>query len=66
MAIRTLARRHRVRAGQRESGAAVVEGCIQPGSSVVALIASLREIGSDVIRIRRSLKISQVTAYARG
>ena len=44
MAIGALPWRCRVRSGQRESGAVVVEGRIQPGSRVVTGGASLREI----------------------
>ena len=44
VAIRTLARRNRVRSGEREAGAVVVERRVQPRTCVVALIAALREI----------------------
>jgi len=55
--IRTLSRRDRMRTGQGESGAAVVERGIQPGSRVVTLVAGLREVRAHVIRIGRALKI---------
>ena len=64
MAIRTLPRRHSVRSRQRESGAVVVEGRIQPGSRVVTRGARLREVRRRVIRIRRTLVILQVTGDA--
>jgi len=64
MAIRTLARRHGVRSGQREAGAVVVERGIQPGAGAVALVACLREVRGDVTRIRRSLVILQVARHA--
>jgi len=66
MTIGTLPRRHSVGSSQRESGAVVVEGRIQPGSRVVTRSAGLREIRSCVIRIRRILVILQVTRHASG
>ena len=66
MTIGTLPRRHSVGSSQRESGAVVVEGRIQPGSRVVTRGAGLREIRSCVIRIRRTLVILQVTRNASG
>ena len=44
VAVGTLPGRDHVRAGQREAGAAVVKGCVQPGARVVALSAALREV----------------------
>ena len=65
VAIRTLPRRGRVRPGQREPRAVVVERRAQPGRGAVAGIASLREVRRHVIRIRRALVILQVTGDAR-
>ena len=64
--VRTLSRGHRMRSGQREAGGAVVESCIQPTGSAVALLAGLREIRRHVIRVRRALEILQVTRHAGG
>lgn len=54
----------RVRSGQRESGAVVVERRILPGTGVVARAASLREVRTHVVWIRRTLVILQVTRNA--
>ena len=64
MTVSALPWRRRVRAGQRKSSAVVVEGRIQPRSRVVALVAGLREVRRDVIRVRRSLEVFQVTGDA--
>jgi len=57
-------RRHRVRASQREAGAVVIEGCVEPRAGAMALIASLREVGRHVIRVRGSLVVLQVATDA--
>ena|SRR5215467_14306223 len=44
VAFGTLTGRDHVRAGQREAGAVVIKGCVQPGARVVALSAALREV----------------------
>ena len=54
-----------MRTRQRETGAVVVEGGIQPRRRVVALAARLREIRRDVVRIRCPLVVLQVTGHAR-
>lgn len=64
MAVGTLPRRNGVTARKRESRAAVIEGCIEPGGRVVALFTGLREVRGDVIRICRSLKVLQMTTDA--
>src|SRR5271157_3631695 len=64
MAIGALPRRNGMHAGQRESGAVVIERRIQPGGRVVALITALRKVRRDVIGIRGSLVILQVAADA--
>ncbi len=61
MAIGALPWRCCVRSGQRESGAVVVERRILPGTGVVARTASLREVRTHVVWIRRTLVILQVT-----
>ena len=64
MAVRALPRGNRVQSGEREAGAAVVEGRVRPGARIVALITGLREIRSNVIRIRRSLIVLEVAGHA--
>ena len=64
MTVSALPRRRGMRPSKRESRAVVVEGRIQPGRRVVALVAGLREIRRHVIRVRRSLKVFQVTGNA--
>ena len=51
---------------QREAGSRVIELGRRPGGGVVALIASLRKALLRVVRVSRSLKIFQVTAYTTG
>ena len=65
VAISAGPRRHRVISRQRESSAVVIERCIRPGRGVMALIAGLREIRGDVIRIGGALVILEVTGHAR-
>jgi len=55
---------YRVRTGQRETSAVVVEGCVHPVRGVVTAIASLREIRRYVIRIGRTLIVLEVAAHA--
>lgn len=57
VAVGALPRRYRVHSRQRESGAVVIERCIRPRRGVVTLLARLREVRGDVIRIRCSLII---------
>ena len=64
VAVRTLPRRNGVTACQRESGTGVVERRIHPVRGVVTCIASLREIGRHVVRIRRALIILQMARHA--
>jgi len=61
VAVRALARRHGMRAGQREPGGRVVKRCRLPCRCVVARLASLRESAAHVVRIRGALEILQVT-----
>lgn len=44
----------------------MVEGRVQPGTGVMALIATLREIRCNVIRVRRALVILEMTRDASG
>ncbi len=57
VAIGAGARWHRVQAGERESGAVVIERGIEPGTGVVALVAGLREVRRDVVGIGGSLEV---------
>jgi hypothetical protein len=53
-----------MRAGQGEAGAGVVEGCSQPVSRAVALVAGLREIRSQVTWVGRISIIRHVASDA--
>ena len=64
VAVRALARWNRVRTAQRESCSAMVKSCVQPTTGVVTLIAGLREVRRNVIRIRRPLKVLEMAGYA--
>lgn len=64
VAVDALARWHRVRARQHEAGGRMIKRCAGPSSSVVTLLACLREAALNVVRIRRSLEIFQVARNA--
>ena len=64
MTIEAGARRIRVCVGQRESHRIVVESGRLPRTGVVALLASLGESASHVVRILRALIIRQMAAHA--
>lgn len=53
-----------MRSGQGEAGAGMVESRSSPGRSVVALLASLGEIGHDVIGVGGALVVLEVTGDA--
>ena len=57
---------HGVHSGEREPGAVMVELRIHPVAGVMALLAGLREIRSDVVGIGGSLEILQVARHASG
>lgn len=65
VAIRALPRRYRVHSREWEIRKIVIKRRVRPVARIVALIASLRKIRSDVVRVRRALEIFQVTCYAR-
>ena len=54
----------RMRTRERETGGRVIKGTTTPIGRRVALVASLRETGLDVIRISRALEIFQVALHA--
>jgi len=54
----------RVCAGQRERSGGMVERRVRPDRCVMAQIASLRESGGHVIRIRGAAKVRQVAGHA--
>lgn len=64
VAIRTLARWHRMRTGQCEVHHGVVEGRRRPGNGGMALRAIRGEVCRDVIGICRTLKILEVASNA--
>jgi len=66
VAVAALPRWNRVRPGQRESGAVVIERRIQPGGRVVALITALRKVRRHMIGIRCALVVLQVTGHTSG
>ena len=65
VAIGAQAWRNRVIPGEREPGAGMVECGIHPVRGVMAAVASLREIRTDVVGICRSLVVLQVATHAR-
>ena len=66
VAIGASTRRHRVQPSEREASAVVIKRGVEPSAGAVALVAGLREIRADVIGIRRSLVVLQVTTHASG
>ena len=62
VALRTL--QPDMRPGQRKPGRCVIKGCIRPGNSRVARVASLREPRLYVVGVSRGLEILQVTGRA--
>ena len=66
VAIGTSPRRHGVHARQRESCRSVVKSRVRPCRGVVALIARLREVRSNVVGIRCALIVLQVASDASG
>ena len=64
VAIGAQARGRGMRSREREAGGGVIERRIQPVHRVVTGITGLREIGSDVIGVGRSLKVLEVAGYA--
>ena len=65
MAIDALARRHRVRSGQGESGAGVVEFAVSPKHRIVATLACCREMRRHVIhRCSSGVVVGLMAAHA--
>ena len=64
VAVGALSRRNGVTARQVKSGAVVVESRIQPGTRAVALVAGLREVRRDVVRVGRALVVLEMTCHA--
>lgn len=64
MTIGTSTRRYGVLSGQHKAGAVVIECRVHPTGGVVALLACLREIRLNVIRLGRPLEILQVAGDA--
>jgi len=64
VAISASSRRHSMLAVERKPGAVVVELRVRPVAGVVALLAGLREVRSNVIRIGRALEVVQVAGHA--
>ena len=52
--------------GEGEPGAVVVKLRVRPVAGVMALLASLREVRSQVVGIRGSLEILEVARHAGG
>jgi len=64
VAIGALARRNRVKSGQRESSGVVIERRIHPVRRVMTLVTGLREVRRDVVRVRRALIVLEMAADA--
>ena len=64
VAISASTRRHGVRTRQREVDGAVIKCCRRPSRGRVTSVASCREAQRGVVRIRGSLIVLQVAAYA--
>jgi len=57
--------RHRVQTVERKPSTVVVELRVHPVAAVVALLAGLREVRSNVIWVRSSLEVFHVARHAR-